>query len=850
MNGLESDPHQPHRLMFSILLRGITLRETSLWKSLSSEEYSQCRVKLLHALMNEPLAFIQRKIIDLIAVHAKLDQWPELMDSIVQMHSSGEAKWQEISLLTLEKLAEHVGPFLVANLGPTLSIISSGLDSPKLDTRNAAALALCSLVMELNDFDEAVVSSFSRVVAILRANAEAENDSNLQDLFTSLSRVLESKAVLFTGIWGSIFELSSLICQSPDLQDLTKISALDLCMSLLRNSTSKKFCSNAESRQAFLRLAMSAMLQVEDDDGGVAFFTRPDSSSGFGDTDGDEQSNFAEFGSVCLNNMAETFPPAETIACCLPAAATFIQQADWRSRRAALFIVCIICDGTREEIYPHLGRLVATATSCLTDVHPRVRYSAVHCLSVLIEDFTADEDEELGPSFQELFSSTVPPKLFAAIEANSSFPRIIHTAIGALKTFFNPSSCEKQHCEPYSACILDYCCNALVTRALPSFILEDVASLAGNVSILSPLESLAPRFAGLMSALQTIAFSQPDAGQSSHDSSLLRGRCLESIALVGSAAGKEVFRDEALRILSLLCEVQRSGLDFSDPLSSFILQACARLAGIVGSDFEPFLLIVLPPLLSRIAEPITVQILDDSLSADAADADSENIFSIYKRGVGQLRIHCNTHAITEKEMACRVAVQYCFDVPMLLWPHCAEILEAVSPHVESFQMSEDLALVCGSLISESVKIFWNFCTWDPPRAASSLNYLVDGSLKNLLAGLEKTQLMKNNEDLFSSLSLALLDPIREILKVVWESNYLIEKIPAAIDPALGKLLLTTLRDQVVISMQINFVDETEASILSIVCVMFFFIFNNYFRFFNYLQFSLLHRKRISEFGTL
>lgn len=52
---------------------------------------------------------------------------------------------------------------------------------------------------------------------------------------------------------------------------------------------------------------------------------------------------------------------------------TLSMQPDWRSRRAALLIVSIICEGVRDCLYVHLKTLVPTIISSISDPHPRVR---------------------------------------------------------------------------------------------------------------------------------------------------------------------------------------------------------------------------------------------------------------------------------------------------------------------------------------------------------------------------------------------------------------------------------------------------------------------------------------------
>lgn len=50
--------------------------------------------------------------------------------------------------------------------------------------------------------------------------------------------------------------------------------------------------------------------------------------------------------------------------------------------------------------------------------------------------------------------------------------------------------------------------------------------------------------------------------------------------------------------------LQAQGLDFGDPLTSYIIQTCARIAGVLESHFEPYVAKLIPPLLAHIQEEL------------------------------------------------------------------------------------------------------------------------------------------------------------------------------------------------------------------------------------------------------
>jgi hypothetical protein len=66
---------------------------------------------------------------------------------------------------------------------------------------------------------------------------------------------------------------------------------------------------------------------------------------------------------------------------------------------------------------------------------------------------------------------------------------------------------------------------------------------------------------------------------------------------------------------------------------------------------------------------------------------------------------CNTSGLNEKELACRVLMQYCVDVPELICPFITNIITSTAPLIETYVYSEEISFVAGSLSYEAISVF-------------------------------------------------------------------------------------------------------------------------------------------------
>lgn len=754
----------PSVAMRCVLLRGMAIRDKTLFASLSPEEFSACRAQLLSAFVaDSENTHIRRIMANAMAAVAGVESnWPELMTHLHMQLSSADTspKSLQVCLFLLNKLAEHIGPLLVANFDQVMYLITASLletSSIKaaptdIYTRAAAALSLCSFLHELPAAAlsapasaEKVASSLLTAISVLGAAVQAGESDLGSDLLAALDLLAQQRPRVFGHAWQQLFEMLAAICtvpaESDQVDEEIKASALRLATCLLTSPVASEFCSHAESRSTFLRIAMN-FVTIIDDEEGQEFFHKSDDEDGFGDAPGDESdtAQLSTAAAQCLSDMAASFDAAEVVQTCLAAAWRLVtNQDDWKMRRAALFITATICEGASSAMYAVLPQIVPQILHLATsDPHPRVQYSALHCLIEMVHEFPGeepdvDEDEEESEagqgctlSFQDMFLYALPQQICVALQGSQQYPRNAASCVHLLRIFYDPGRLEGEH--EILTQVMDYCLAYIlaflpqgVPKLQPLFLLHEMLLLFGNISQLMPADDLHARYEGLMNIFRGVIGSLVDPVCSVEENTL-KCLALQAFALVGKAAGKERFSADAAALLNVFVFAQPA-LDASDPLSSYLMQSAAWMAGVIGDDFEPFVPHLIPGLIGRIGADIDIEVTagEDLPSAgDEAAGGSKDNFSVYQRGVGNVSILCNSSQFTDKEMSCRVLYQFMLDVPALVCPYVPDVVRALVPLVDQrFVFSEECAHTIGLCMSEALAVHLAHAASEPNDAGTA-----------------------------------------------------------------------------------------------------------------------------------
>ncbi|CAM9783991.1 unnamed protein product, partial [Hapterophycus canaliculatus] len=171
----------------------------------------------------------------------------------------------------------------------------------------------------------------------------------------------------------------------------------------------------------------------------------------------------------------------------------------------------------------------------------------------------------------------------------------------------------------------------------------------------------------------------------SQDTDLLRGKAMEAIALMGQAVGLGAFRQDAHEMIRLLLEEQKTvARDPANPQSTYTLQALARMAGVLGDEFLPYLAEAVKPLLAALSTDAEIKLSsapDTDLAKEEFEAAGLTAMSMDLRGMGRQVFGINTSLMQAKESACKTLYQYTEDLGEGFGPHAPETLAVVLPNL-------------------------------------------------------------------------------------------------------------------------------------------------------------------------
>jgi hypothetical protein len=253
-----------------------------------------------------------------------------------------------------------------------------------------------------------------------------------------------------------------------------------------------------------------------------------------------------------------------------------------------------------------------------------------------------------------------------------------------------------------------------------------------------------------------------------------------------------------------------------------------RISQVIGDDFESYIVHFIPPLLARIATEIKIEISEEgdcfvpqgpgvSGGNNAVDGDGKprgDVFTIYKRGIGNVNVVYNTHEIGEKETACRCLYQYCSDIPHFLWKYAPSIVQAAAPLLASItHKSEDLHIIIGAILVKAHKMYLKssyLSYMSTPeleyQAIETMSTMTLCSLNSLLTALKVAQNFKDSD---IGMVLVIVENIADILKTRHTATLSLSpssvwRVTVPLDQV--KEFITIFRDISMIFVQKRFVD--------------------------------------------
>ncbi|KAI0919362.1 hypothetical protein AcV7_006120 [Taiwanofungus camphoratus] len=688
-------------LLRRLLFRSTSAHRMSLYDHLSSQSLATLERILLHSLLHEPSPVVRRKTVDTVsdlANHAMTRgrPWHALQAQTFSMAESPDAGTREASFRVFAG-----SPNLVMDLQPdgVLAVLQKGLQDPQsIEVRLAA---LRASVAYLNASD---ITQHAQVLGLLYPmlnTLPALPHVHLPAFLGTLTPLAGSAPGLFALHLPALLTfLPALLVPTVDAGPTPTVARPNPGAGSFtfpppppsqggggQGAGKGKAVEEDDEEEQVRRAALEFMITLSEArpamvkrvDGWTGAVVRG-CLEGMGEIPEDETDVWFE-ADPGEDPTDDTYPHVyeqsiDRLACALggkavlPAAFQYIPAMlashDWRLRHAGLMAIAAIAEGTSKVLQHELGKVVDLVTPMFADPHPRVRYAACHCIGQLCTDL---EEVIQAQYHQQIFSALIP-----TLEAPEA--RVHAHAAAALINFCE--GVERDTLIPYLDPIVERLLKLLnphpANGAKPPkrYVQEQAITTLAMVADASEA-TFAKHYSVIMPLLLNVL-----QNANSPEYRKLRVKAMECAGLIAIAVGRDIFRPDANAFVEHLMRIQNSPVDPSDTmLGHYLIATWAKVCQAMGPEFEPYLPVVMPPLLLAASAKADVSIYDEDEAPE--ERDGWETISMDGQQVG-----IKTSAIEEKCQAFETLVIYCSTLNARFAPYLTQSLELVLPSLRFY----------------------------------------------------------------------------------------------------------------------------------------------------------------------
>lgn len=704
---LRTSQDEQVRAVTAVLIRKTITKDY--WATVPADAQAKLKSEMLAAVEQEQTGNIRKKISDTVGelrTHMEDGAWPELFPWLFRAVSSPSAGLRESALQIFGQLAAEMDSTIMANVGVLHGVLTKSLQDPESAQVRLAALRATAAVLPI--LESKVRAEFHNtlplMLAVLSGCLQAGDEDGARLALEELIDVADAAPQFFKTQMQVALEAMYTVASTKALEDSLRHLAVEFLVTLTEKAPAMVRKMPAFTQHLF-PLALNMMLETEDNQEWY--------QGGSGDEEDTEYTSY-DVGEEALDRISialggKTLLPIAFDANSPNAIPAFLAGADWRNRHAGLMAISQIGEGCQKQMQGQLPAIVGMLLKHFMDPHPRARWAAINAVGQLCTDF--------GPDLQNTLHAQVLPALVSVME-DAAQPRVQSHGAAAVINF--TENCDKAILQPYLPGLLTKLMNLLQA---PSRMVQEQA-ITAIASVADCAEDLfLPYYATCMPFLKQIL-----AMAGGKDDRMLRGKAMECASLIGIAVGREVFGPDAKEIMDLMMRLQTSEMEPDDPQVSYLLQAWGRIAKCLGEAFQPYLQVVMPPLLKSAAMEPDINITDADDEAD--EEDQENVETIT---LNNKRISIKTSVLEEKATACNMICCYVTELQDGFFPYVDPVAKIMVPLMK-FIYHDEVRSAAVSCTPELIKCAVSACK-KSQCDANFVKQLLDYALKELLESI-------------------------------------------------------------------------------------------------------------------
>lgn len=666
------------RQMSAVLLRRIFSNDfLDFYPKLSPDNQLQLKQQVILAIQNEQQSVqLRNKVCEVAAEVARNlidddgnNQWPEFLQFLFQCANAPSPVHKEAALRLFASVPGVFGNQQNNYLDLIKQMLMSSLASSEpYDVRFQAVRAVGSFLI-IHDKETQVLKHFNDVLLpmlmVVAESMQLQLDDTLLKLLIEMAetvpKFLRPQIVPVYEMCMKLFSDGSAIDSWRQLSLEVMVSLAEMAPAMVRKNAGKYIAQ-------LVPVILQFMADIEEEED----WSKSDELL---DEENDSNHVVAE---AALDRLAcglggKTILPLVTQQ--IPA---MLAHPDWRQRYAALMALSAIGEGCHKQMEDMLGQIVngvpgvmQGVLTYLQDPHPRVRYAACNAIGQMSTDF--------APVLQKQFHATVVPTLCMLLEDNEN-PRVQAHAGAALVNF--AEDCPKHILTGYLdtlmgklEAILSSKFKELVEKGT-KLVLEQVVTTIASVADTAEYEFIA-YYDRLMPCLKYIILNA-----NKDELKLLRGKTIECVTLIGVAVGSEKFQNDAREVMDMLLKTHGDGVDLpdDDPQTSYMISAWSRICKVLGRNFEPYLPLVMGPVMRTASMKPDIALLDNE---DMQGVEGDEDWQFVSLGE-QKNFGIRTAGLEDKAAACMMLVCYARELKEAFAKYAEETVKLMVPMLKFY----------------------------------------------------------------------------------------------------------------------------------------------------------------------
>ena len=547
---------------------------------------------------------------------------------------------------------------------------------------------------------------------LLACNNEVAVQECLQEwsiCATSCPSVIASQPQMLQGVMEGCLQLASHSHSSA-----IQIAALQVFTSILSVGDVKRRILPIQSH--LLALAAQAMapvahlvLQVSDD---VECWAEEPATLVEGEDELEEDQD-ALYAEVLASELLQHLPQV-----CLNPLLQLIQEfmstdGEWKRIRAGLALLESALAVAPIQLLPHASSLIQAALQFSSSSNPRVVYQALRLLGSLCEAPWPHFYETYGKSLLERFASGL----------SSSCSKVNTMASLAIVSYCRSNS--DMNAEEVLAPYLTPLLTSIVQGPLAvEGSISDIGICTSQVRAMGAVACLAQavegHFTPYYAQLQPVLLKLATAGPSSTTAEVA-GAALQASTIVGSAVGAELFSRDAHALMEWITPLLAQSESATFVSIDQVLNACARIAACLGTDYMPYVPLVLPHLLQRSSQAPDISFEEgkEPSTGPSREQDGTESMTVALVGKGLTKITLNTSQMQEQSHAARAVYEHASSLGAAFGPYVASSMKVFLSLVE-FPYSPDVrgtaAQTCAALFDAACLSAEETGDWQLPQS--------------------------------------------------------------------------------------------------------------------------------------